>query len=81
MDCLSLRILKFPTSLSVEDTRKSISIAFTKWSDVSPLTFTEVTNGNATVDITIGRWSYTQHRLEREVVYLCVCVCARFLHL
>uniref|UniRef100_A0A4W6DBZ2 Matrix metallopeptidase 23bb n=1 Tax=Lates calcarifer TaxID=8187 RepID=A0A4W6DBZ2_LATCA len=45
---------RFPNTLNVEDTRKAISIAFTKWSDVSPLTFTEVTDGNATVDITIG---------------------------
>lgn len=54
--CLSLhfRIIKFPNTLNVEDTRKAISIAFTKWSDVSPLTFTEVTDSNATTDITIG---------------------------
>jgi len=51
---LHLRIIKFPNTLNVEDTRKAISIAFNKWSDVSPLTFTEVTNGNATTDITIG---------------------------
>lgn len=50
----SSRIIKFPNTLNKEDTRKAISIAFTKWSDVSPLTFTEVTNGSATADITIG---------------------------
>lgn len=50
-----LRITKFPNTLNVEDTRKAISIAFTKWSDVSPLTFSEVTDANATADITIGR--------------------------
>lgn len=50
---VSLRITHFPNTLNVDDTRKAISIAFTKWSDVSPLTFTEVTDGNA--DITIGR--------------------------
>ncbi|MEQ2186828.1 hypothetical protein GOODEAATRI_032747, partial [Goodea atripinnis] len=48
------RIIKFPNTLNKEDTRKAISIAFTKWSDVSPLTFIEVTDGNATADITIG---------------------------
>lgn len=53
-----LRILDFPNTLNVDATRKAISIAFTKWSDVSPLTFTEVTDGNATADIAIGRRSY-----------------------
>lgn len=56
--CLPLvfhpRITKFPNTLNVEDTRKAISIAFTKWSDVSPLTFTEIIDGNATADITMG---------------------------
>lgn len=51
---LCFRISKFPNTLNVDDTRKAISIAFTKWSDVSPLTFTEVTEGNASADITIG---------------------------
>ncbi|KAE8294766.1 Matrix metalloproteinase-23, partial [Larimichthys crocea] len=57
---LTYRIIKFPNTLNVEDTRKAISIAFTKWSDVSPLTFTEITNGNASADITIGRFSWKQ---------------------
>uniref|UniRef100_A0A3Q2DMZ7 Matrix metallopeptidase 23bb n=1 Tax=Cyprinodon variegatus TaxID=28743 RepID=A0A3Q2DMZ7_CYPVA len=52
------RIIKFPNTLNKEDTRKAISIAFTKWSDVSPLTFTEVTEGNATADITIGFYTF-----------------------
>lgn len=72
---MSLRILKFPNTLNVDDTRKAISIAFTKWSDVSPLTFTEVTDSNTAADIAIGRRSYTQHRLETDVLYQCVCVC------
>ncbi|XP_073345205.1 matrix metallopeptidase 23bb isoform X3 [Pagrus major] len=55
---LTYRIIKFPNTLNVEDTRKAISIAFTKWSDVSPLSFTEVTNGNATADITIGFYTF-----------------------
>lgn len=76
MWCVSLRILKFPNTLNVDDTRKAISIAFTKWSDVSPLSFTEVADGNASADITIGRRRHNQLRLETHVVYLCVCVCA-----
>ncbi|CAK6979946.1 matrix metallopeptidase 23bb isoform X1 [Scomber scombrus] len=55
---ITYRIIKFPNTLNVEDTRKAISIAFTKWSDVSPLAFTEVTDGNATVDITIGFYTF-----------------------
>uniref|UniRef100_A0A3Q4MGD2 Matrix metallopeptidase 23bb n=1 Tax=Neolamprologus brichardi TaxID=32507 RepID=A0A3Q4MGD2_NEOBR len=55
---ITYRIIKFPNTLNVEDTRKAIGIAFTKWSDVSPLTFTEVTDGNATADITIGFYTF-----------------------
>ncbi|XP_036974266.1 matrix metallopeptidase 23bb isoform X6 [Acanthopagrus latus] len=55
---LTYRIIKFPNTLNMEDTRKAISIAFTKWSDVSPLSFTEVTDGNATTDITIGFYTF-----------------------
>ncbi|CAL1571230.1 unnamed protein product [Knipowitschia caucasica] len=49
---LTYRILAFPRTLSQTETRKALSSAFTKWSDVSPLSFTEVTAGHA--DITIG---------------------------
>ncbi|XP_071352458.1 matrix metallopeptidase 23bb isoform X3 [Trachinotus anak] len=55
---ITYRIIKFPNTLNMEDTRKAISIAFTKWSDVSPLTFTEVTRSNATADITIGFYTF-----------------------
>ncbi|XP_039899311.1 matrix metallopeptidase 23bb isoform X3 [Simochromis diagramma] len=55
---ITYRIIKFPNTLNVEDTRKAIGIAFTKWSDVSPLTFTEVTDGNDTADITIGFYTF-----------------------
>lgn len=50
----SSRITTFPNTLSKDDTRKAISIAFTKWSDVSPLTFTEITDPNKSADIIIG---------------------------
>ncbi|XP_028321054.1 matrix metallopeptidase 23bb [Gouania willdenowi] len=49
---LTYRIVVFPNTLSKDDTRRALRMAFTKWSDVSPLSFTEVTHGNA--DITIG---------------------------
>ncbi|XP_067362345.1 matrix metallopeptidase 23bb isoform X1 [Channa argus] len=55
---ITYRIIQFPNTLNVEDTRKAISIAFTKWSDVSPLSFTEVLEGNTTVDITIGFYTF-----------------------
>lgn len=68
---ITYRILKFPSSLSVEDTRTSISIAFSKWSDVSPLTFTEVTHGNATVDITIGFYTFNHTDCWRSPLHPC----------
>ncbi|XP_078785987.1 matrix metallopeptidase 23bb isoform X4 [Oryzias latipes] len=55
---LTYRIIKFPNTLNMEDTRKAIGIAFTKWSDVSPLTFTELTDGNTTADITLGFFTF-----------------------
>ncbi|XP_013884198.1 matrix metallopeptidase 23bb isoform X3 [Austrofundulus limnaeus] len=55
---ITYRIMKFPNTLNIEDTRKAISIAFTKWSDVSPLSFTEVVDANATADITIGFYTF-----------------------
>lgn len=55
---ITYRITEFPNTLNRDDTRKAISIAFTKWSDVSPLSFTEVTDGNATADITIGFYTF-----------------------
>ncbi|KAM8822177.1 matrix metallopeptidase 23bb [Synchiropus picturatus] len=53
---LTYRISRFPNTLSVADTRKAFVIAFSKWSDVSPLTFTEVTDGH--VDISIGFFTF-----------------------
>ncbi|XP_061575974.1 matrix metallopeptidase 23bb isoform X2 [Cololabis saira] len=53
---LTYRIIQFPSTLNRVDTRKAISVAFTKWSDVSPLSFREVTDGN--VDITIGFYTF-----------------------
>ena len=55
MSCVFVRITKFPNTLNKDDTRKAISIAFTKWSDVSPLSFNEITNPNKSADIIIGK--------------------------
>ncbi|XP_061682754.1 matrix metallopeptidase 23bb isoform X2 [Syngnathoides biaculeatus] len=54
----------FPNTLSADATRKALGAAFAKWSDVSPLSFTEVLGRHA--DISIG----TQEVPE--------CVCASF---
>ncbi|XP_060780304.1 matrix metalloproteinase-23-like [Neoarius graeffei] len=51
---ITYKITTFPNTLNKDDTRKAISIAFTKWSDVSSLTFTEITNTNKSADIIIG---------------------------
>ncbi|XP_072318261.1 matrix metallopeptidase 23bb [Eucyclogobius newberryi] len=53
---LTYRIVAFPRTLTPEDTRKALSLAFTKWSDVSPLSFTEVEDEPA--DITIGFYTF-----------------------
>uniref|UniRef100_A0AAR2KK81 Matrix metallopeptidase 23bb n=2 Tax=Pygocentrus nattereri TaxID=42514 RepID=A0AAR2KK81_PYGNA len=55
---ITYKITKFPNTLNKEDTRKAISIAFTKWSDVSPLTFTEITDPNKNADIIIGFYTF-----------------------
>ncbi|KAL4647047.1 matrix metalloproteinase-23-like isoform X1 [Arapaima gigas] len=55
---LTYRISTFPNTLNKEDTRRAIGIAFSKWSDVSPLSFTEVTQVNVRADITIGFYAY-----------------------
>ncbi|CAB1347469.1 unnamed protein product, partial [Coregonus sp. 'balchen'] len=58
---LTYKIVKFPNTLNKDDTRKAISIAFSKWSDVSPLYFAEITNPNKSADIIIGfyTWNHT----------------------
>lgn len=49
--CVS-RLESFPDALSVNATREALGVAFSKWSDVAPLSFTEVRRRDA--DITIG---------------------------
>ncbi|KAG5836988.1 hypothetical protein ANANG_G00234480 [Anguilla anguilla] len=55
---ITYKITKFPNTLNKDDTRKAISIAFTMWSDVSPLSFTEVTHPNQSADIIIGFYTF-----------------------
>ncbi|KAM8903650.1 matrix metallopeptidase 23bb isoform 3-T3 [Spinachia spinachia] len=68
---ISYRIIAFPNTLNVQDTRKAISIAFTKWSDVSPLTFSEITDRNATADITIGFYTFNHTDCWRSPLHPC----------
>uniref|UniRef100_A0A3Q3D7E2 Matrix metallopeptidase 23bb n=1 Tax=Hippocampus comes TaxID=109280 RepID=A0A3Q3D7E2_HIPCM len=49
---ISYRLESFPDTLSANATREALGVAFSKWSDVSPLSFTEVRRRDA--DITIG---------------------------
>ncbi|XP_061638148.1 matrix metallopeptidase 23bb isoform X2 [Phyllopteryx taeniolatus] len=49
---ITYRLESFPNTLSADATRKALGAAFSKWSDVSPLSFTEV-HGCA-ADISIG---------------------------
>ncbi|KAK3570278.1 hypothetical protein QTP86_017207 [Hemibagrus guttatus] len=55
---ITYKITTFPNTLNKDDTRKAIGIAFTKWSDVSPLTFTEITGPNKSADIIIGFYTF-----------------------
>ncbi|XP_028856966.1 matrix metallopeptidase 23bb isoform X3 [Denticeps clupeoides] len=55
---LTYKITKYPNTLNKDDTRKAMSIAFAKWSDVSPLTFAEVTDSHRNADITIGFYTF-----------------------
>nr|XP_061811899.1 matrix metalloproteinase-23-like [Nerophis lumbriciformis] len=49
---ITYRLESFPDTLSADATRKAFGLAFSIWSDVSPLSFTEV--HNRTADITVG---------------------------
>ncbi|XP_072897772.1 matrix metallopeptidase 23bb isoform X2 [Hemitrygon akajei] len=54
---ITYKIVKFPSTLNKDDTRKAIAIAFIMWSDVSPLTFTEVPT-QKDADIKIGFYTF-----------------------
>ncbi|XP_078420476.1 matrix metallopeptidase 23bb [Cetorhinus maximus] len=54
---ITYKIVQFPSTLNKDDTRKAIAIAFVMWSDVSPLTFTEVPP-QKDADIKIGFYTF-----------------------
>ncbi|XP_041060209.1 matrix metallopeptidase 23bb [Carcharodon carcharias] len=54
---ITYKIVRFPSTLNKDDTRKAIAIAFVMWSDVSPLTFTEVPP-QKDADIKIGFYTF-----------------------
>lgn len=68
---LTYRIAQFPNSLNQHDTRKAIGIAFAKWSDVSPLSFKEVADGNAKADITIGFYAFNHSDCWGSALHPC----------
>ncbi|XP_004607502.2 stromelysin-3 [Sorex araneus] len=55
---LTYRILRFPWQLVREQVRQTIAEALKVWSDVTPLTFTEVQEGHADIMIDFTRYSH-----------------------
>lgn len=53
--CSSPRILRFPWQLVREQVRQTVAEALQVWSDVTPLTFTEVHEGHADIMIDFTR--------------------------
>lgn len=49
------RILRFPWQLVRKEVRKTVAEALQVWSDVTPLTFTEVHEGRADIMIDFAR--------------------------
>lgn len=49
------RILNYTPDLSRDHTRAAIQSALKTWSDVTPLTFKEITRGSADIDIQFSR--------------------------
>ncbi|KAM9813132.1 matrix metallopeptidase 23bb isoform 2-T5 [Syngnathus typhle] len=62
---ITYRLESFPDTLSADATRQGLSSAFSKWSDVSPLSFTEVRQRDA--DITIGSATRNPARARASV--------------
>ncbi|XP_037679528.1 stromelysin-3 [Choloepus didactylus] len=55
---LTYRILRFPWQLAPQQVRQTMAEAFRVWSDVTPLTFTEVHEGRADIMIDFASYSH-----------------------
>lgn len=53
---ISRRIVRFPWQIGEEKVRRAFREALKIWSDVTPLTFTEIHNGKADIHIDFTRW-------------------------
>lgn len=61
---LPSRIIRFPWQLVKAKVRRTIEEALKVWSDVTPLTFTEVQEGRADIVIDFTRWAPSSSRGE-----------------
>ncbi|XP_061538139.1 matrix metallopeptidase 23bb [Phycodurus eques] len=66
---ITYRLESFPNTLSADATRKALGAAFSKWSDVSPLSFTEV-HGCA-ADISIGFYAFNHSDCRSSPLHPC----------
>ncbi|KAM9813135.1 matrix metallopeptidase 23bb isoform X3 [Syngnathus typhle] len=66
---ITYRLESFPDTLSADATRQGLSSAFSKWSDVSPLSFTEVRQRDA--DITIGFYALNHSDCASSPLHPC----------
>lgn len=55
--CVSHRIVRFPWQMDEDKVRRVLQEALRIWSDVAPLTFTEVNGGKADIRIDFTRWA------------------------
>ncbi|XP_077421155.1 matrix metallopeptidase 23bb isoform X2 [Vanacampus margaritifer] len=66
---ITYRLESFPDTLSADATREAFRLAFSKWSDVSPLGFTEVRRRQA--DITIGFYAWNHSDCGSSPLHPC----------
>ncbi|XP_077578829.1 matrix metallopeptidase 23bb [Stigmatopora nigra] len=66
---ITYRLESFPPTLSADATRKALRSAFSKWSDVSPLSFTEVRRRPA--DISVGFYGSNHSDCWRSPLHPC----------
>lgn len=68
--CLSCRILGYSPDLDEEVINDAFFRAFKVWSDVTPLSFNRIMDGEADIMINFGR-----NGMERAVQYMHRCIC------